>query len=82
MNYLKPNVVKVVMEVQENKYKAKRISAGHYIYRGYKVTCIGYYPPERKVVWEAEDENGNGFAHAFSLKCCKYWIDDYYKNSL
>lgn len=57
------------------KYRAKRISAGHYIYRGYKVTCFGYYEPEHRVVWEAEDENGCGFAHSFSLRHTKKLID-------
>lgn len=46
----------------------KRISKGHYIYKGYQIDCIGYYPPERSVVWEATDEYGCGFAHATTLK--------------
>lgn len=57
-------------------HTAKRISAGHYIYRGYKVTCLGYYEPEHRVVWEAEDENGCGFAHSFSLRDTKRLIDE------
>lgn len=56
--------------------KAKKLRRGKYIYRGHTVTCVGYYPPEHKVVWEAEDENGNGFAHSFSLKDTKRLIDD------
>jgi hypothetical protein len=35
------------------------------------------------VVWEAIDENGNGFAHSFSLKNTKKLIDieiDGYEN--
>ena len=31
-------------------YKAKRISKGHYEYRGFKINCVGYYPPECRVV--------------------------------
>lgn len=58
-----------------SKHVAKRISAGHYIYRGYKVYCIGYYEPEHRVVWEAEDESGCGFAQGFSLSEVKLSID-------
>lgn len=50
-----------------NKHSAKRISKGHYIYRGYKVYCIGYYPPENRIVWEAVDHDGSGFAHSFFI---------------
>ena len=57
-------------------HKTKKISAGHYIYRGFKVTNYGYYQPEQKVVWEAEDDDGCGFAHAYSLRNCKRLIDD------
>jgi|GEM_PF-890831 hypothetical protein len=58
-----------------SKYSAKRISKGHYIYRGYKVYCIGYYPPENRIVWEAVDHDGSGFAHSFSLRDTKMLID-------
>lgn len=58
------------------KHKAKRLSRGHYIYRGFKITCVGYYEPEKRIVWEAEDENGCGFAHSFSLRDTKRLIDD------
>ena len=56
-------------------HKAKRIRAGKYIYRGYEIYCCGYYPPERRVVWEAIDEYGCGFAHHYSLKGVKKLID-------
>lgn len=56
--------------------KAKRLSKGHYEYRGFKINCVGYYPPEHRVVWECVDENGNGFGHDYSLKGCKFWIDE------
>ena len=58
------------------KCVAKRVSSGHYIYRGFDIYRIGYYPPEKRVVWECVDENGNGFGHDYSLKCCKFWIDE------
>jgi hypothetical protein len=60
----------------KKKYVAKKISAGHYIYRGIDIYRIGYYPPEKRVVWECVDENGNGFGHDYSLKGCKFWIDE------
>ena len=59
-----------------DKYKAKRISNGFYIYRGYEIHCIGYYRPEHKIVWEAVDENGCAFAHSYSLRDTKIFIDE------
>lgn len=53
----------------------KIISPGHYLYRGFEIYCLGYYPPERSVVWEAYDENGCGFAHAHTLKEVRLLID-------
>ena len=59
--------------------KAKRISKGHYLYRGFKITC---YPNEAyrisswRRVWEAVDENGCGFAHSSSLRDTKRLIDE------
>ena len=53
----------------------KKISSGHYIYKGYEINCLGYYPPEQSVVWEAIDGNGCGFAHAHTLKEVKILID-------
>ena len=58
-----------------SKYKAKRISAGHYIYRGFQVISVGYYEPEHRVCWEAVDEHGCGFAHSYSLRDTKNEID-------
>lgn len=60
------------------KYRAKRISAGHYLYRGYD---IKRYPSEgmlgkAKYIWEAEDEYKCGFAHASTLSYCKHLIDE------
>ena len=62
--------------MKEIKYKAKRIHEGLYEYRGFKIESIGYFSPEQKVVWEAIDENGGGFAHSFSLRDTKLLIDD------
>lgn len=58
------------------KHTAKRISAGHYIYRGFQIICVGYYNPDHKVCWEAIDTDGiSGFAHSYSLKDTKRLID-------
>ena len=60
----------------KQKHKCTRISKGHYIYRGYKIICVGYYHPEHRVCWEAIDKDDiSGFAHGFSLKEVKWWID-------
>lgn len=57
------------------KHKAKRISKGHYIYRGFQIVCVGYYEAEHRVCWEAIDDKGCGFAHSYSLKDTKSEID-------
>ena len=37
----------------------------------YRIKCMGYYPPEGKVVWEATDtKTGEGVAHGYSLRQC------------
>lgn len=53
-----------------------KISKGHYEYKGYKLNCIGYYPPESRVCWEAFKDDGQAVAHAYSLKLLKYIIDN------
>ena len=58
------------------KHQAKRISAGHYIYRGYEIINVGYYNPEHCACWEAIDTDGSGFAHGFSLAMTKRIIDE------
>jgi hypothetical protein len=59
-----------------NKYTIKLINAGHYEYRGFEIRCLGYYPPERSIVWEAYDEFNCGFAHAHTLREVRIAIDD------
>ena len=59
-----------------------RIRKGSYIYRGYYIECLGYYEPEHRIVWEAVDEHGNGFAHSYSLKGVKREIDYEIQNGL
>lgn len=58
------------------RYICKKISRGHYEYRGFKILSVGYYNPEHRVCWEAIDTDGvSGFAHSFTLKDVKREID-------
>lgn len=41
------------------KYKLKKISKGHYEYRGCKIDCVGYYSPEQRVCWECTYTDGS-----------------------
>lgn len=54
----------------------KKIKCGRYEYKGYILQNIGYYPPDKKVVWEAHDpKTGEGSFHAYSKRQLKYLID-------
>jgi hypothetical protein len=58
-------------------FKAKRLRSGEYEYRGFIIRNLGYYPPEQRVVWECHDpKTQEGFGHDYSLKACKFWIDE------
>jgi len=49
--------------------KAKRISQGEYVYRGFRIHCVGYYEPEHHIAWEAiEESTGEGVARGFSKR--------------
>lgn len=63
------------------EYRCKRLSKGHYLYRGYNIVCVGYYHPEHRVAWEAHNDNGYGVAHGFSLREVKLWIDELIKDN-
>ena len=56
------------------KHRAKRISERHYIYRGFHIYGM-YYHTKHRVCWEAVDNDGSGFAHSFTLKETKEFID-------
>lgn len=59
------------------EFPCEKIRAGEYKYRGWIVSCVGYYPPDHCVVWEAYDpETGCADFHAFSKKAIKKLIDD------
>ena len=53
--------------------RAKRTGLGHYVYRGFKVDCVGWC--QGQMCWEAVDENGCGFAHSHTFKGTKALID-------
>ena len=56
----------------------KRIRSGKYLYKGFIITNLGYYPPDKKTVWEAVDpETNEGVAHDFTLKRVKQAIDNF-----
>ena len=58
-------------------FPCKKIRAGKYLYRGWIIVCIGYYHPEKRVVWEGYDpESGNADFHGFSKAEIKMMIDD------
>lgn len=63
-------------------HKCKKISRGQYLYRGVEINCIGYYPPEKRVVWEGSiisTEAGKitcGDYHGFTKKEIMMWIDE------
>lgn len=54
----------------------RKVKAGTYEYKGFVVTSLWYYPPEKKVVWEAYDpKTGEGCYHGFSKREVLFWID-------
>lgn len=61
----------------ENRNFCKKIRAGKYEYRGLIISRVGYYEPEKRVVWEAYDKvTGNADFHGFSKKEVKWLIDN------
>ena len=58
------------------KHKCKRIRRGNYEYRGYIIQCLGYYHPEKRIIWEACPK-GKIYAdyNGFSLREVKIAID-------
>lgn len=63
------------MARKKPKEHAHKISRGHYLYRGYRINCVGYYEPEHRVVWECVDVDESGFGHSFSKRGCMLEID-------
>lgn len=63
-------------------HRCKKISRGHYLYRGVEIICIGYYPPEQRVVWEGSiistkaEKIECGDYHGFTKKEIMMWIDE------
>lgn len=59
--------------------KAKRISAGHYLYRGLIVRRYKndrrYIPAPVRYVWKVEDKSGNYYAVLITLRKAKLIVD-------
>lgn len=66
------------LQIEEPRFfPCQKIKPGTYKYRGWIIQCVGYYEPERCVVWEAYDpETGCADFHAFSKKAIKKLIDE------
>ena len=59
------------------RFPCKKIRAGKYEYRGWIVSCVGYYEPEQRVCWEAYDsKTGCGDFHGYSKQQIKWLIDE------
>ena len=59
------------------RFFCKKIRAGKYEYRGWIISCVGYYEPEQRVAWEAYDpKTGCADFHGFSKKEIKWLIDE------
>lgn len=66
---------KAINEDPPPKHRAKRISTGSYIYRGYRLENCGYHQPDHCVWWEASDEKGAAF-HATTKRALIAMIDE------
>ena len=57
-------------------FRATKIESGEYIYRGFKIYRIGYYEPEKRVVWEGVDESTQeGITRGYTKKDVMNEID-------
>ena len=75
---LKTETATDVYTVLPTVFPCKKIKAGEYEYRGWIISCVGYYEPEHRVCWEAIDPETNcGDFHGYSKKQIKWLIDDY-----
>lgn len=57
-------------------FKAKRIKAGKYEYRGFLIECIYDYLAKGRNAWQCIDKDGTAFGHSRTLKEAKRAIDD------
>jgi hypothetical protein len=62
-------------------YKLKKIKQGQYLYRGFKIFSYGYYPPEQRVVWEAQHTKNYNLIYGFTRKELVTKIDNYYNTN-
>jgi hypothetical protein len=55
----------------------KKIRTGRYLYKGYCVIRIGYYPPDKSIWWEGVNELTNeADYHGHTKSEIKKMIDD------
>lgn len=62
----------------DSDHQLHRISSGVYLYRGNWIRNLGYYEPDKREVWEAEEINNQGLeatAHGFTLDMCRQELD-------
>lgn len=56
----------------------KKIRPGKYLYKGYVITNHGYYPPDKRVWWEAVNiKTGCADHHSNTKSGVKHLIDIY-----
>lgn len=70
-------------KTEKVKHRCKRLRTGKYLYRGVEITCVGYYEPEHRVVWEGSVIRHDvskycpcGDYHGYSLREVKMFIDE------
>ncbi|HKL86408.1 MAG TPA: hypothetical protein VJ861_08765 [Treponemataceae bacterium] len=58
-------------------FPCQKIRAGKYKYRGWIISCVGYYTPDHCVAWEGYDpDTGHGDFRGFSKREIKWQIDE------
>lgn len=58
-------------------FKCSKIGTGQYMYRGFRITNCGYYPPDKQVWWEAVDiKTECADFHAETKRLIKKMIDE------
>lgn len=62
--------------MKRRRLSATRITSGEYLYRGFRLKCIGYHAPDRCVWWEATDSEGNAWYHEMSKRELMDTIDE------
>ncbi len=61
----------------ERLVRCRRVRAGEYEYKGYRIRYCGYHAPDQARVWEATDSTNCGCFHAHRLRDVRALIDDF-----